>query len=73
MVKLEQLEQAQLTTLEYKRMSMRHNTYNIPQRRAVNHGNPPPNWRMGESLSPGEMKIANDRIDEALKDVKCTT
>lgn len=64
MVKIEQLEQSLLSTGEYKKLSKCYGTYNVPQRLGVNHGNPPPNWKMGEGFSPGEIRIINDRIEE---------
>lgn len=67
MIKLEQLEQSLLSTGTYKKLSKQYNTYNVPQRLGVNHGNPPPCWKMGESLSPGEISITNDLLNEVLR------
>jgi len=67
MVKVEQLEQSLLSTGEYKKCSKYYTTYNIPQRMGVNHGNPPPCWKMGEALSPGEISITNDLLEDVLR------
>jgi len=66
MVKVEQLEQSLLSTGEYKKWAKFYGTYNVPQRLGVNHGNPPPCWKMGSSLTPEEIWDTNSFVEYLL-------
>jgi hypothetical protein len=73
--------QSLLTQEQYDELSKVYNTYNPSKRKSeksevieidgkqVSSG-PPPNYIMGDSLTPKEIKIINKRLDEALAKVK---
>lgn len=74
--------QALLTQQEYDECAKKYKTFNPGKRRTAKPWRkikvegkefmcgPPPNYNMGDSLSPKEIKIFNDRIDTLKELVK---